>query len=194
MSPHFRSRGTILHPYPDTMSELLAEIRKIPPVTRFVCASIIAVTLPVMTKIVSPYTMVFVKDFVIKKGEVRLPAHRFCIPQLISCVHACSSGEFIPLSSSEVCFCTLSITPALERTLSRIGDKLHLRPGDAIVSTTALPPTHIFSPFAPPCQSRNASALESYYDSRSADLAWQLLFASASIIVRTRNNSASTHS
>ncbi|KAF9788361.1 hypothetical protein BJ322DRAFT_1048479, partial [Thelephora terrestris] len=32
-------------------------------------------------------------------------------------------------------------------------------------------------------QYRNAAALESYYDGRSADLAWQLLFASASIIV-----------
>jgi len=31
-------------------------------------------------------------------------------------------------------------------------------------------------------QYRNTAALESYYDGRSADLAWQLLFASASII------------
>jgi len=57
------------------MSELLAEIRKIPPVTRFVCASIIAVTLPVMTKMVSPYTMIFVKEWVTKRGEVRLSTH-----------------------------------------------------------------------------------------------------------------------
>ena len=56
---------------PGTMSELLAEIRKIPPVTRFVCASIVAVTLPVMTKTISPYTMIFVKEFVTKKYEVR---------------------------------------------------------------------------------------------------------------------------
>ena len=54
------------------MSELLAEIRKIPPVTRFVCGSLVAVTLPVMTKTVSPYTMIFVKEFVTKKWEVRL--------------------------------------------------------------------------------------------------------------------------
>ena len=68
---HFRSRVIIRHPHSDTMSELLAEIRKIPPVTRFVCASIVAVTLPVMTKLISPYKMIFVKEFVTKKWEVR---------------------------------------------------------------------------------------------------------------------------
>ena len=167
------------------MSELLAEIRKIPPVTRFVCASIVAVTLPVMTKTVSPYTMIFVKEFVTRKYQVRLSTCRFRVPRLI-CVRTCSSGEFIPLSSSEVRPYALRTVPILKR-LSRIGDELHLRPGDAIVSTT-LPPTHSFSSFNSPYQSRNTSALESYYDGRSADLAWQLLFASASIIVRITDN------
>jgi hypothetical protein len=92
------------------MSELLAEIRKIPPVTRFVCASIIAVTLPVMAKTISPYTMIFVKEFVIKKREVRPSTRCFRMPRLI-CVHTCSSGGFIPLSSSEVCFYTLQMVP-----------------------------------------------------------------------------------
>jgi hypothetical protein len=65
------------NPHPDTMSELLAEIRKIPPVTRFVCASIVAVTLPVMTKTVSPYTMIFVKEFVTKRWQARISTAPF---------------------------------------------------------------------------------------------------------------------
>ena len=162
------------------MSELLAEIRKIPPVTRFICASLVAVTLPVMTKVVSPYTMIFVKEFVTNKLEARLSTYRFCMLQLIS-VRTDRSGEFIPLSSSEVRPYVLG-TVRILKIQFRIGDELHLRHGDAIVSTT-LPPAHSFSPFDSPCQSRNTSALESYYDGRSADLAWQLLFASASIIV-----------
>lgn len=88
------------------MSELLAEIRKIPPVTRFVCASIVAVTLPVMAKIVSPYKVIFVKEFVTKKWEVRFLTRCFHMSRL-SCVHACSFGGSIPLSSSGVCFYTL---------------------------------------------------------------------------------------
>ena len=77
----------ILRPHPATMSELLAEIRKIPPVTRFICASIIIVTLPVMTKAISPYTMIFVKEFVTRKREVRLSTHHFCTPWLNSHSH-----------------------------------------------------------------------------------------------------------
>ena len=90
------------------MSELLAEIRKIPPVTRFVCASIVAVTLPVMTKTVSPYTMIFVKDFVTKRWQARISTAPFPHARLI-CVHTRSFGEFIPLSSSEVCIYILGI-------------------------------------------------------------------------------------
>jgi hypothetical protein len=70
-------RVTTSNPHPDTMSELLAEIRKIPPVTRFVCASIVAVTLPVMTKTVSPYTMIFVKEFVTKRWQARISTPPF---------------------------------------------------------------------------------------------------------------------
>lgn len=46
------------------------EIKKIPPVTRFLCASSLAVTLSVMMKIVSPYQVVFVRPFVTQKFEV----------------------------------------------------------------------------------------------------------------------------
>ena len=65
----------------------------------------------------------------------------------------------------------------------RIRDQFHLRPGDAVVSAT-LPFTCGLSLSHPLYQSRNTAALESHYNGRSADLAWQLLFASAAIIVR----------
>ena len=67
------------------MSELLAEIRKIPPVTRFVCASTIAVTLPVITKTISPYTMIFVKEYVTEGWEVCLSAYCLHKFQLVHC-------------------------------------------------------------------------------------------------------------
>jgi Derlin-2/3 len=65
------------------MSELLAEIRKIPPVTRFICASTVVVTLPVMAKIISPYTMIFDREFVTQRREVRLSTHCSYTLQLI---------------------------------------------------------------------------------------------------------------
>ena len=80
------SRST--HHSPPTMSELLAEIRKIPPVTRFVCASTIAVTLPVMAKTISPYTMIFVKEYVVKRWEACLSTHHSRTLQLIHPSHA----------------------------------------------------------------------------------------------------------
>lgn len=46
------------------------EIRKIPPVTRFLCASSLAVTLPVLLQILPIYKVVFVKEFVTQKFEV----------------------------------------------------------------------------------------------------------------------------
>jgi hypothetical protein len=46
------------------------EIRKIPPVTRFLCGSSLAVTLPVMLELLSPYKVIFVGAFVTQKFEV----------------------------------------------------------------------------------------------------------------------------
>ena len=47
------------------------EIRKIPPVTRFLSGSLLAVSLPVMMHVVSPYKVLFVKQLVTQKFEVR---------------------------------------------------------------------------------------------------------------------------
>lgn len=49
------------------------EIRKIPPVTRFLCGSSLAVTLPVMLNIASPYKLIFVKQLVTQRFEVSTP-------------------------------------------------------------------------------------------------------------------------
>jgi Derlin-2/3 len=54
------------------MDQFLTEIRKIPPVTRFICGSSLGVTGAVLVGAVAPYTMLFVKDFVFKKLQVCL--------------------------------------------------------------------------------------------------------------------------
>ena len=55
------------------------EIRKIPPVTRFLCGSSLAVTLPVMLQLLSPYKVVFVREFVTQQFEVCFRALRVCL-------------------------------------------------------------------------------------------------------------------
>jgi len=46
------------------------EIRKIPPVTRFLCGSSLVVSAPVMLEVVSPYTVIFVKELVTRRYEI----------------------------------------------------------------------------------------------------------------------------
>jgi Derlin-2/3 len=55
------------------------EIRKIPPVTRFLCGSSLAVTLPVMLQLLSAYKVVFVRELVTQKFEVCFHAQRECL-------------------------------------------------------------------------------------------------------------------
>ena len=50
--------------------DILAEIKKIPPVTRFLCGSSLAVTGATIASIVSPYSVLFAKELVFKKFEV----------------------------------------------------------------------------------------------------------------------------
>lgn len=50
-----------------------AEIRKIPPVTRFLCGSSLAVSVPVMLQMMAPYKLLFVWDLVVGRFEVRTP-------------------------------------------------------------------------------------------------------------------------
>lgn len=49
---------------------LLEELRKIPPVTRFLCGSLLSVSLPMMTQLVSPYKLLFVRELVTQQYEV----------------------------------------------------------------------------------------------------------------------------
>lgn len=46
------------------------EIRKIPPVTRFMTASTLAVSLPVILQMVAPYKILFLKELVTQRLEV----------------------------------------------------------------------------------------------------------------------------
>lgn len=87
------------------MDQFLAELRKIPPVTRFVTGSSLAVTLSVIMKAVSPYTVLFVKKYVFKNFQVllysfNLSSNLFSLPRY---------GGFTPRSSWEVCFILLFV-------------------------------------------------------------------------------------
>lgn len=46
------------------------ELRKIPPVTRFLCGSSLAVSIPVMLQLLSPYKVIFVRELVTQRFEV----------------------------------------------------------------------------------------------------------------------------
>jgi Derlin-2/3 len=54
------------------MAEILTEVRKIPPVTRFLVASSLGITVPAIMNLVSPWSLIFVSDAVIKNFQVRL--------------------------------------------------------------------------------------------------------------------------
>jgi len=55
------------------------EIRKIPPVTRFLCGSSLAVSLPVMLQLLSPYKVIFVREFVTQQFEVCFHVQKVCL-------------------------------------------------------------------------------------------------------------------
>ena len=44
----------------------VAELRKIPPITRFLCGSSLAVTISVLKHIVAPHNVLFVRELVMK--------------------------------------------------------------------------------------------------------------------------------
>ncbi|KAF7338771.1 Derlin [Mycena sanguinolenta] len=52
------------------MSELLAEIRKIPPVTRFVCGSFLGVSLSVMGGLVSGYKVIYTYKYAFEQLQI----------------------------------------------------------------------------------------------------------------------------
>ncbi|KAF8167427.1 Der1-like family-domain-containing protein [Crassisporium funariophilum] len=52
------------------MDQIIAELKKIPPVTRFLCGSSLAVTLSTISTIVSPYSVLYTTDLVFKKLEI----------------------------------------------------------------------------------------------------------------------------
>jgi Derlin-2/3 len=54
------------------MAEILTEIRKIPPVTRFLVASSLGITVPAIMKLVSPWNLIFVSEAIVQNFQVRL--------------------------------------------------------------------------------------------------------------------------
>ena len=52
------------------LSQIAAEIRKIPLVTRFLCASSLIVTLPVLLKLVPLYKTFYIQQAIIRRFEV----------------------------------------------------------------------------------------------------------------------------
>jgi Derlin-2/3 len=53
------------------MAEILTEIRKIPPVTRFLVASSLGITIPAVMQLIPAWRLVFISQAIIKKFEVR---------------------------------------------------------------------------------------------------------------------------
>jgi len=52
------------------MDSFLAEVRKIPPVTRFLCGSTLAVTVPLLMKIANGYKLIYTYDLVFRKMQL----------------------------------------------------------------------------------------------------------------------------
>ncbi|KIJ63108.1 hypothetical protein HYDPIDRAFT_92907 [Hydnomerulius pinastri MD-312] len=52
------------------MSEIVAELKKIPPVTRFLVASSLGITIPAILQLVSPYKLLFVTPLIVKQWEL----------------------------------------------------------------------------------------------------------------------------
>jgi len=154
------------------------ELRKIPPVTRFLCGSSLAVSIPAMLQLLSPYKVVFVWADVTQRFEVcfRESRGRLCSnePQLWRVWSSFFYGGFsLPVS------CVAWIL----RRDRRLRSQLSLRVGHVIVRPVVFPLFLFRTTHAK--LSRNSNALElDHYPRRSPDYAWQLSLAVGAILVR----------
>ena len=55
------------------MATLMDDIRKIPPVTRFVCGALVTITLSIKLEAVPFWSVVFTGKQILKTGQVSLP-------------------------------------------------------------------------------------------------------------------------
>lgn len=78
-----------------TMS-FMDEIRKIPPVTRFLCASSLAVSVPVMLHLVHPHRVIFITEYVTQRFEVRRHAIPCAFLRLTACQDLETVHELLP--------------------------------------------------------------------------------------------------
>jgi Derlin-2/3 len=85
------------------MADILTEIRKIPPVTRFLVGSSLGITIPALMKLVSPYHLIFLSGRVLDNWEVRLMPTS-CLVFEANLTY--SSGECTQVSSSDVSIVT----------------------------------------------------------------------------------------
>jgi Derlin-2/3 len=87
------------------MSEIWAEIRKIPSVTRFLCTASVGVSLPVMLKVLNPYSVVFLREHVTKRLELwRVPTSFFLGSKLVYYVSHTHTDTFVPGSGINYIF------------------------------------------------------------------------------------------
>ena len=90
------------------MSELISEIRKIPPVTRFICTSLFSITLPCLLAIVPTHNLVFYKAAVTDSLQVCKVARSTREARMFT---ACTRyGDCSPPSSLEVCSTAIART------------------------------------------------------------------------------------
>jgi hypothetical protein len=81
-------------------SDFVAELMKIPPVTRFLCATQLAVSLPVMLQLVSPMHVMLIWKYVIRRYEVSSRSTEWGRGQTL--IIRVRYGESSPVSSLEV--------------------------------------------------------------------------------------------
>ncbi len=173
-------------PRPSSSSmSFLDELRKIPPVTRFLCGSTLAVSVPVMLQIVTPYSIVFVPELVTRGSEAST-----CLSGLL-----CNQTHIVTCIFSEPVLATLHlfllrwwVTVRLVNKQSNSCDQV-LESTSCLISSwssTCIFSTAICSSSWRNCQcSRNSNTLEStQFAGKSADYAWQLLLSTIGILVR----------
>ena len=96
---------------------LVEELRKIPPVTRFLCGSLISVTVPMMLQVVSPYKLLFVREYVTRRYEVS--------ETTVLHVSEAPQPEFQAGISGGTLTADSNIDPSLKPDMAGIHDLLH---------------------------------------------------------------------
>lgn len=145
----------------------MTEIRKIPPVTRFLCGSSLAVSLPVMLHLLSPYKVVFIQQYVTQRYEVAL----------ISYAKKPRAHLTIHLADMATLYNLLPRRSVSSHVLAKASS-------EGLVPSTGGGLNYLFEFIM---LYRNSTQLEEgTFPGRSADYAWQLAWACVGMLVRRR--------